>query len=134
MIKKIGLLIVFVTGACWLALAQEDTLQQSMKRGEEVYAANCASCHMPAGEGMEGAFPPLANTAYLKNQKRAIGIILNGQEGEITVNGKQYSSVPMAAINQLTDREIADVLNFVSNSWDNKYPMIKAAQVKAERK
>jgi mono/diheme cytochrome c family protein len=133
MIKKICLLTVFVTGACWLVFAQEDTLQQSMKRGEDVYSASCASCHQPLGEGVEGAFPPLASTTYLKNQKRVIGIVLNGQEGEITVNGKKYST-PMAALNQLTDREIADVLNFVSNSWGNKNPMIKAAQVKAERK
>ncbi len=133
MIIKTSLLIGFVTSACWLVFAQEDTLQQSMKRGEDVYAANCASCHMPAGEGVEGVFPPLANTVYLKNQKRAIGIILKGQEGEITVNEKQYNT-PMAALNNLSDREISDVLNFVSNSWGNKNPMIKVAQVKAERK
>ena len=125
--------MVFATGACWLALAQEDTLKQSMKRGEEVYNQYCASCHMPNGEGEEIICPPLAKTTYLKDQKRAIGIVLNGQEGEITVNGKQYD-VPMAAMDNLTDREVADVLNYVSNSWGNKYPMIKAAQVKAERK
>jgi len=133
MIKKISLLIAFVTGACWLALAQEDTLKQSMKRGEAVYNQYCVSCHMPAGEGAEIVCPPLAKTTYLKNQKRAIGIVLNGQEGEITVNGKQYN-IPMAPLNNLTDREVADVLNYVSNSWGNKYPMIKPAQVKAERK
>lgn len=133
MFKKITLITGFVTGACLLVLAQEDTLKQSMQRGEEVYAANCASCHLPAGEGVESVFPPLANTAYLKNQKRAIGIILNGQEGEITVNGKKYST-PMAAVNQLTDREVADVLNYISNSWGNKNAVIKPAQVKAQRK
>ncbi len=82
---------------------------------------------------MEGVYPPVANTAYLKNQQRAIGIILNGQEGEITVNGKKYD-VPMEALKQLTDREVADVLNYISNSWENKNPMIKMTQVKALRK
>jgi mono/diheme cytochrome c family protein len=134
MIKRIGLFIgIFTATTGWLSQAQEDTLPESMKRGETVYSANCASCHQPAGEGLESVFPPLAKTAYLKNQKRAIGIVLNGQEGEITVNGKQYST-PMAALNQLTDKEVADVLNFVSNSWGNKNPMIKAAQVKTVRK
>jgi mono/diheme cytochrome c family protein len=127
------MLVGFVATACWLTPAQEDTLEQSMKRGEDVYSANCATCHQPAGDGVEGAFPPLANTGYLKNQKQAIGIVLNGQEGEITVNGKLYST-PMAALNQLTDKEVADVLNFVSNSWGNKNTMIKPAQVKPERK
>ena len=133
MINKISLLIAFYTGVCWFTLAQQDTLKQSMKRGEEVYTANCSSCHMPQGEGVDGAFPPLAKTDYLKNQKRAIGIILKGQEGEITVNGVKYN-VPMIALPHLTDQEIADVLNYVSNSWGNKNPMIKPAQVKAERK
>lgn len=116
-----------------VVMAQQDTLKQSMKRGEEVYTANCSSCHMPQGEGVDGAFPPLAKTDYLKNQKRAIGIILNGQEGEITVNGVKYN-VPMTALPHLTDHEIADVLNYISNSWGNKNLMIKPAQVKAERK
>ncbi|MEO6548693.1 MAG: cytochrome c [Ferruginibacter sp.] len=131
--KKISLFTCLIICTSWFALAQDDTLQQSMKRGESVYTANCASCHMPAGEGVEGAFPPLAATAYLKNQQRAIGIVLNGQEGELTVNGKQYN-VPMAALGHLSDKEVADVLNFVSNSWGNKNAIIKPAQVKAERK
>ena len=132
MIRKTILSLVFVSSICWLAIAQEDTLQQSMKRGEEVYSANCATCHMPEGEGVEAAFPPLAKTAYVKDATRAINIVLKGQEGEITVNGKKYN-VPMAALSQLTDQQIADVLNYVRNSWGNKNPMIKAAQVKAAR-
>jgi nitrite reductase (NO-forming) len=40
----------------------------------------------------------------------------------------------MPSFNHLTDQEIADVLNFVSNSWGNKQPIIKPEQVKAERK
>ncbi len=112
---------------------QEDDLPQSIKRGASVYEANCASCHMPEGEGVPSVFPPLAKTEYVKNAKRAVGIILAGQEGEISVNGTTYNTA-MAGIPQLTDQEVADVLNFVRNSWGNKYPIIKAAQVKTERK
>ena len=43
---------------------------------------------MENGQGMEGVNPPLAKTAYLKDAKKNIGYILNGQTGEITVNGK----------------------------------------------
>ena len=133
MIRKTILIIVFISGACWLAMAQDDTLKESMKRGEEVYATNCSSCHMPNGEGLEGAFPPVAKTDYVKDHKRAINIILEGQEGEITVNGKKYN-VPMAALSHLSDQQVADVLNYIRNSWSNKNPMIKATQVKAQRK
>lgn len=124
--------MAFAATAVWPRPGQEDTLEQSMKRGEELYTGNCASCHQPAGEGVEAAFPPLAKTAYLKNQKRAISIVLKGQEGEITVNGKKYNGA-MVPLPQLSDQEVADVLNFVGNSWGNKNPVIKPAQVKAQR-
>ena len=124
---------LMMIGVSWISAEQQDGLQESMKRGEEVYTANCASCHQPMGEGVEGAFPPLAKTNYLKDQRRAIDIILHGQEGEITVNGKKYNT-PMIALGQLSDKEVADVLNYVSNSWGNKYPLIKPAQVMAQRK
>lgn len=133
MVKKIFLIVGIISGTYLLVLAQDGPLQQSMKRGKEVYSANCASCHMPEGLGVEGAFPPLANTSYLKNQQRAIGIVVNGQEGEITVNGKKYN-IPMAGLSHLTDQQVADVLNYVSNSWKNKNPLIKPGQVKALRK
>lgn len=133
MIKKFILSFLAITAACWLVLAQENTLPQSIKRGEGVYSANCASCHMAAGEGLESVFPPVAKTTYLKNQAKVIGIVLNGQEGEITVNGKKYNGA-MVGLSQLSDTEIADVINYISNSWGNKYPQVKPAQVKALRK
>ena len=67
MIKKYVLLGLLIYGIGSTACAQEDTLQQSMKRGESLYASNCSSCHMPTGEGLGGAFPPLANSNWLKN-------------------------------------------------------------------
>jgi len=130
--KKSMLLFLIIIGAVE-SIAQQPPLEASKKRGSAIYMATCGSCHMPTGEGLEGVFPPLAKTNYLKDQKRAIGIVLNGQEGEITVNGVKYDS-HMAGFDHLKDQEIADVLNFVSNSWGNKNPVITPAQVKAGRK
>ena len=133
MINKTFLLVLLFTGAYRMASAQENTLQQSMKRGESLYSTNCSSCHMPTGEGLGGAFPPLALSNWLKNQKKIIGVVLKGLEGEVTINDEVYNAV-MPPLNHLTDREISDVLNFVSNSWGNKQPIIKPEHVKAERK
>jgi len=112
---------------------QDKNLQESMKRGKEVYMIHCQNCHMENGQGMEGVNPPLAKTAYLKDAKKNIGYILNGQTGEITVNGKKYNAI-MNPLNYLDDIQIANVLNYVRNSWGNKYPIVTPAQVKAERK
>ena len=114
-------------------IVPDQNLQESMKRGKEVYTLHCQNCHMENGQGLEGVNPPVAKTTYLKDAKKNIGIILTGQTGEVTVNGKKYNAI-MNPLNYLDDKQIADVLNYIRNSWGNKYPAISPAQVKAERK
>lgn len=98
---------------------QTDPLKDSIERGSEIYADFCVTCHLPDGKGVEGTFPPLANSDYLKNNREAsIRGIKYGQEGEITVNGKTYNGY-MASLG-LDDKEIADVMNYITNSWGNK--------------
>lgn len=126
--------VIIPSAICFnfLFLNKDQDLQESMKRGKEVYTLYCQNCHMENGEGTEGVNPPLAKTTYLKDIKKNIGYILNGQTGEITVNGKKYNAI-MNPLNYLDDQQIADVLNYVRNSWGNKYPAVTPAQVKAER-
>ena len=135
---RTNVLTVFavLTIAVVLFSFQDNTLEQSIKRGEEVYGANCVTCHMQKGEGMEGAYPPLAKADFItkdKTGKKSIGVVLNGLQEEITVNGKKYN-VPMPAQAYLTDQQIADVLNYVRNSWGNKAKALTEEMVKAERK
>ena len=132
------LLTVFsiVAGGVLLISFQDKTLQDSIKRGEEAYSTNCVTCHMAKGEGLEGSFPPLAKADYIakdKTGKASIGAILNGMSDEITVNGKKYNSI-MPSQAYLSDEQIADILNYVRNSWGNKGKAITPAMVKAERK
>lgn len=108
-------------------------LKQSIARGKEIYAAQCITCHMEQGEGIEGAFPPLAKSDYLMaDKKRSIRQVLYGVSGEITVNGVPYNG-EMTAID-LNDQETSDVLNYVRNSFGNKGEAVTPAEVKAERK
>ena len=40
-------------------------------------------------QGLPNVFPPLAKSDYLlADRKRAIGVVLNGLTGPVTVNGK----------------------------------------------
>jgi nitrite reductase (NO-forming) len=88
---------------------------------------------MEQGEGIEGAFPPLAKSDYLMaDKKRSIHQILHGLSGEIKVNGISYNG-EMASI-ELTDQELSDVLNYVRNSWGNKGEAVTPDEVKASRK
>ena len=107
---------------------------KSIERGKEVYVSYCQNCHMEDGKGTPDMFPPVAKADYLKKpSKELIKIILEGQSGEIVVNKKTYNGM-MPAQSYLTDEQIADVLNYVRNSWGNKIPgTITPAQVKAFR-
>ena len=107
---------------------------KSIERGKEVYTSYCQNCHMEDGKGTADVFPPVAKTDYLKKpSKELIKIILEGQSGEIVVNKKTYNGM-MPAQSYLTDEQIADVLNYIRNSWGNKISgTITPAQVKALR-
>lgn len=98
---------------------QNDKLKASIERGSVIYKDFCVVCHQTNGEGVEGAFPPLAKADYLmENRTESIKAIKFGQTGEITVNGKKYNNA-MTPLG-LYDEEIADVMNYITNSWGNK--------------
>ncbi|NNE15009.1 MAG: cytochrome c [Saprospiraceae bacterium] len=113
------LLITITFIACvFISFQATDPLKESIKRGEEVYADFCKVCHMPTGEGMKGVFPPLAKADYLlNNREESIKAVKNGQKGEIVVNGATYNGL-MAPLG-LDDEEVADVMNYILNSWGN---------------
>lgn len=101
-----------------LLLFQDSNLQESMKRGKEIYVDFCVTCHLEKGEGVANVFPPLAQSDYLmKNREASIRGIKYGQQGEIIVNGVTYNSA-MASLG-LEDEEVADVMNYILNSWGN---------------
>lgn len=112
---------------------QKYDLRKSIEQGKDVYTNFCMSCHMTDGKGTE-IYPPVAKTDYLKKPaKTLINIILQGQSGEIIVNKKKYDAL-MPAQAYLTDEQIADVLNYIRNSFGNKIPgTITPQQVKALR-
>jgi len=110
-------------------MQQEKPLKQSILDGEEIYQDFCLQCHLDNGKGVENAFPPLAKSDYLQNNIEAsIRGIKYGLRGEITVNGNTYNGV---MVNQgLDEEEVADVMNYILNSWGNKVEnQITVAQV-----
>jgi nitrite reductase (NO-forming) len=86
-------------------------------------------CHQQNGEGLEGVFPPLANSDYLMaDSRRAIEVVLNGLTGPVTVNDTEFNSV-MPPMSQLNDDEVANILTFTLNSWGNEADAISADDV-----
>jgi mono/diheme cytochrome c family protein len=88
--------------------------------------------YLPSGRWKRSAAyaPPLTNTEFVRgDKKRLIGIVLNGMQGEIEVEGDMYNNL-MASQDFLTNEQIADVLTYVRNSFGNKYSLITPAEVK----
>jgi nitrite reductase (NO-forming) len=105
---------------------------ERISRGAIVYKTNCAACHQPNGTGIPNAFPPLAKSDFLNSDKiRAIKTVTGGLQGKLKVNGNEYNGV-MPAWN-LTDEEIANVLTFVYNSWDNSGKEVTPEEVKKNK-
>ena len=100
--------------------SQDNTeLKASIDRGKIVYSDMCVTCHMANGKGVPRAFPPLADSDFLREkQTESIKAVKNGLSGEIIVNGITYNSA-MTPLG-LDDDEVADVMNYINNSWENK--------------
>ncbi len=105
-----------------------------MKRGQDLYQQNCAACHQPTGVGLPGAFPPLAKSDYIaKDPSVLIDVTLKGRQGKMTVNGVEYNNV-MPAMSHLSDKDLAAIITYVLNSWDNPGGTVQMSKVAAYRK
>jgi nitrite reductase (NO-forming)/hydroxylamine reductase len=116
------------------AEAASRTLEERMASGEKLFATHCSACHQANGQGLPGAFPPLAGSDYLaaNGSAAAVSAILNGLTGPITVNGKEYNAV-MPNLSYLSDSDVADVVTFVMNSWGNPGGEVSSGEVAAAR-
>jgi mono/diheme cytochrome c family protein len=101
--------------------------------GERLYAANCASCHGASGAGVPGAFPPLAGDAVITAEKpdEQVHTILAGLKDK-PIAGKTYAS-QMPAFAQLSDADIAAIVDHERTSWGNHAPIITPDVVKRAR-
>ena len=101
------------------------SLAEMQTAGEKVYATNCVACHQANGKGSPPAFPALSGSKVVTGPADAqIDILLNGKPG-----------TAMASFARLTDTEIAAVMTYTKNSWDNKTgKIVQPSDVKAKRK
>ncbi|MFK7979044.1 MAG: cytochrome c [Saprospiraceae bacterium] len=109
--------------------------QKPYAHGKIMYENFCVNCHMEDGSGLGGNIPPLAKADYLTTHADQLACIIRyGIEEKIIVNGKEYTT-PMAGVPQLTDVEIANIINYINHEWgnDNGYTTIKQVQAQLEK-
>lgn len=106
--------------------------EEQIKMGSVIFKRNCAACHQPDGRGVKGAFPPLAKSDFITTPKVAAKIVANGLTGVVTVNGNKYNGV-MPALG-LSNEDVANVVTYVVNSWENKGGQVSPEEVAQLRK
>ncbi|MHA7834263.1 MAG: cytochrome c oxidase subunit II [Algiphilus sp.] len=92
-----------------------------MAAGERAYKSNCAACHQASGQGMPPAFPSLVGSS-----------VVNGDAADYimqVLNGKNA----MPPFGHLSDKEIAGVVTYTRNSWDNDSGPVQPGDVAALR-
>lgn len=98
--------------------------QATQDVGEQIYVASCSGCHQAQGEGIPGVFPPLAGHVprfidLEGGRNYLVSVLLYGIQGPIEVAGRSYDG-SMPSWGQLSDEEIAAVLNHELRSWGNR--------------
>jgi|GEM_PF-56429 mono/diheme cytochrome c family protein len=111
-----------------------EALSSNGNIGATLYRTSCSSCHQANGEGVTGAFPPLAGDPVVTEEDptRHIEIILFGMQGK-AIEGVEYSAAMPPFSEQLSDEEVAAIINHERTSWGNDAPTITAEDVKEVR-
>ena len=121
--------IIFFTGCGDRGGISETT----MKNGKKVYQTYCQSCHMEDGAGVPRMNGPLTGSQYVAGDKeKLISIVLHGSAAFANEPERKYQNT-MPSLANLTNQEIADVLTYVRNSFNNKGSAIAPADVKPVR-
>jgi cytochrome c oxidase subunit 2 len=99
--------------------------EELMAEGEKVYNTTCVACHQANGQGIPGNFPAINSSAVATGSVEGhAGIVMHGKPGTAMV----------AFASQLSDAEIASVLTFQRNAWDNKVgDLVQPSAIKALR-
>ena len=126
-------LLVFSVTACTKKSSDaEVALSTSVSSGEKVYKQYCLTCHQIDGGGAPPMNPSLIKTSFvLGTADKLVPVVLNGMSGQ-EIDGEYYQNI-MPPLTFLTDKEIADVLTYVRNSFGNTAPMITEGEVKVVR-
>ncbi len=101
--------------------------------GAQVYNTYCSSCHQRNGKGDGNRFPPLAGSEWVTgDKKRLMRVVLNGLNEPIEVKGKSYNNL-MPEHSYLKDEDLAEVLSYIRQNFNNNVSSIKPEEIKKAR-
>ncbi|HEY8358750.1 MAG TPA: cytochrome c, partial [Ramlibacter sp.] len=105
-----------------------------VSQGARLYGRHCASCHGDDGQGVRGAYPPLAGNraVLLPVTANLVQVVLHGGYPPATRgNPRPFGMPPYATV--LSDAEVAAVLTYVRGAWQNRAAPVSELAVTQQR-
>ncbi|SFD81519.1 Cytochrome C oxidase, cbb3-type, subunit III [Chitinophaga sp. CF118] len=117
-------------------------LQKHYPRGTILFKTVCQTCHGADGNGIQSLAPPLNQSGVVTGDKhRLISIVLYGLTGPVEVGGKLYKAPEISgdmpgigSNDEFSDKDIAEVLNFIRNCWNNQSSVVTEKDIQDVRK
>ncbi len=124
---------VFLIAVCALSQSTEPAPER-MVAGAKIYTNTCASCHMVDGSGVPNMQPALGGDAVVAGDPNIlIRVVLDGPAKVLPADRPIFSST-MPPFYQLSDQDVADVLNYIRQEYGTKASAIEPSQVAALRR
>ena len=103
-------------------------------RGARVYEQHCAQCHGARGQGVAGAYPPLAGNraVTLGVTANLVQVVLGGGYPPATAGNPQPFGMP-PYVTVLSDADVAAVLTHIRTSWGNQAAPVAELAVAQQR-
>ena len=113
---------LFVSAAALAAVLSTAGAAFAQGDGPTLFQQNCSACHQPKGEGVPGAFPPLAGNKFVQGDPKGPAYVVTHGRGGMP----NFSE-------DLDDKQIAAILSFVRTSWGNTAPVLNPDLVASVR-
>ena len=98
--------------------------------GEKLYQQHCVDCHGSQGQGVPGAYPPLAGNRAVtmaRTDNLLQALLYGGFAPDTAGHPRPYGMPPFTMV--MSDSEIAAVLSYLRASWGNAAPEVSPLDV-----
>lgn len=109
-------------------ISNTDSSTAGLPDGQKLYTQFCESCHMPNGEGVLGAFPPLKGSSVVLGDdlELYVNIIMRGYDAR-----QEFAVMnPVGTDNKLTAEQVTAIINHEKTSWGNDAATVTIEDVK----
>jgi len=113
---------------------RDETSRPVPGNGAKLYETHCVQCHGAQGEGVNGAYPPLAHNraVTLADTSNLVQMLLFGGYAPATAGNPRPFGMPPFVL-KLNDKDTAAVLTYIRNAWGNRAPQVTELNVNRAR-